>query len=259
MKKIFTLSLITFLFLPAFSYAQTANMSDVIINEIAWMGSKTSANDEWIELKNTTDQDINLTGWTLTSNGSLKITLKGFIEAQGFFLMERTDDNSVPDIPADMLYTGALSNTGQSLTLSDTSHTIINQINFSKHWPAGNNTTKQTMEKTATGWQSSKNSGGTPKMVNKTVAVKVIQPPPTTIPQPTPTEPLPSTKKTDNTYLSALSESIKPDNSNVLSNTLDDQNSSNPWFLFLIALGISMFAAITILLLKLKVFRKLNI
>jgi len=35
----------------------------IVINEIAWMGTENSANDEWIELYS--DQQVNLTGWIL--------------------------------------------------------------------------------------------------------------------------------------------------------------------------------------------------
>jgi len=40
----------------------------VIINELMWSGSSISANDEWIELYNNTDEDIDLSGWQITKN-----------------------------------------------------------------------------------------------------------------------------------------------------------------------------------------------
>lgn len=50
------------------------NSREVIINELMWMGSKARGqNDEWIELKNTTDQDIDLSDWQFSkkkSNGT---------------------------------------------------------------------------------------------------------------------------------------------------------------------------------------------
>ena len=39
------------LFFIAFA-SQAANSLDVVINEVAWMGTVNSANDEWIELYN---------------------------------------------------------------------------------------------------------------------------------------------------------------------------------------------------------------
>jgi hypothetical protein len=45
--------------------AQEAPALDIVLNELAWMGTLTSANDEWIELHNTTGSAIDLAGWTL--------------------------------------------------------------------------------------------------------------------------------------------------------------------------------------------------
>lgn len=190
-KKI--LLLFPLLLIPGACQAIVQNLGNVVINEIAWMGSKTSANDEWMELKNTTNQDINLAGWTLKSvDEKIKITLKGFVVAQGYFLMERTDDNSLPTIPADMLYTGALNNNGQYLKLYDSSNNVIDQANFPAKWPAGDNTTKQTMERSDGGWQTSKNEGGTPRAQNSPGAARITQPSQDPMPAPAP-NPTPQT------------------------------------------------------------------
>ena len=42
------------------------NEADVRINEVAWMGTLVSSNDEWIELYNTGSNEIDLSGWVLT-------------------------------------------------------------------------------------------------------------------------------------------------------------------------------------------------
>ncbi len=157
---------------PIFS-SGTAN--EVVINEIAWMGTSVSANDEWLELKNNTDQEIDLTGWALkAADGTPEIALSGTIPAQGYFLLERTDDSSVPDIAADLIYTGALSNGGENLELRDAQGNLVDSVNCSDSWFAGNNTTKQTMERKnpqvagndSANWQTSQEPGGTPKARN---------------------------------------------------------------------------------------------
>ncbi len=147
---------------PAFS------SNNIIINEIAWMGTDISASDEWIELYNPTNQEVDLTGWIIkAADGTPKITLSGKIAAGGYFLLERTNDESAPETPADQIYTGALSNNGEALELYDAQSNLIEQVNFSDGWPAGDNNTKQTMErKDAIGWQASQNAGGTPKAKN---------------------------------------------------------------------------------------------
>lgn len=42
----------------------------IILNELAWAGSSNSSQDEWIELKNMTDAEIDITGWQLTKDTS---------------------------------------------------------------------------------------------------------------------------------------------------------------------------------------------
>ena len=88
--------------------APQASPLDVVVSEIAWMGTTTSYNDEWIELYNTTTSPITLTGWTLSAaDGSPGISLSGVIPAKGYFLLERGDDDeSVPGVPADLFYGG---------------------------------------------------------------------------------------------------------------------------------------------------------
>ncbi len=147
---------------------QAANSLEVIINEIAWMGGESSYNDEWGELYNNSDSPINLEGWILkATDGTPKINLTGTIAGKSFYLLERTDDNTVPDIPADQIYTGALGNIGERLELYDGSGNLIDLVDCSSGWFAGDNKTKQTMEKVGSeNWQMSQNPGGTPKAKN---------------------------------------------------------------------------------------------
>lgn len=151
-----------------FALSAGALESSVVINEIAWMGTTNSANDEWIELYNPTDTAVNLDNWTLKStDDNLKINLKGTIAAKGFFLLERTDDSSVPDVAADLIYTGALNNQGTNLKLFDSNNKLIDEVDDSSGWLGGDNETKQTAErKIDASWQTSQNPGGTPKKEN---------------------------------------------------------------------------------------------
>lgn len=159
--------------LPVFA----ANSLDVIINEIAWMGSNISPNDEWIELYNNTEREIDLEDWILKAeDGSPEIKLKGVIPAHSFYLLERSDDNTIPEIPADLIYKGSLKNSGEDLKLFNKSGNLIDRVNCKLGWFAGNNRTKQTMERKnprSSGsdfknWQESQESGGTPKSINST-------------------------------------------------------------------------------------------
>ena len=43
-------------------------MPKVVINEVMWSGSSLSTDDQWIELRNTTDKDINIGKWNKKIN-----------------------------------------------------------------------------------------------------------------------------------------------------------------------------------------------
>ncbi len=121
--------------------APVANSGDVVINEVAWGGTKASFADEWIELYNTTGTTITLDGWHLVDDDDLDIALTGEIPPHGYYLIERTDDSAVSDISADWTGSfgvGGLSNTGEVLTLTDSSGTVIDTANGDGGgWPGG--------------------------------------------------------------------------------------------------------------------------
>lgn len=147
---------------------------EVVINEVAWMGTTASANSEWLELYNNTEADIDLSGWTLSaSDGTPQITLSGTIAAHGYFLLERTSDESVPTTTANQIYTGALGNAGEILSLKDQDNNLIDSLDGSAGWPAGDNDSKKTMERinplldgSTSNWSSSNLALGTPQTVN---------------------------------------------------------------------------------------------
>ena len=148
----------------------------IIFNEVAWMGTLESANDEWIELKNISGGEVNLTGWQLLDKEQqIKIIFdsKDRASVGGFYLLERTDDDSVPRIAADFVYTGGLNNTNEALYLFDENCQLQDEIEAFPDWPAGDNSSKRTMErKSNLGWQASVRSGGTPKRENSSGYIK---------------------------------------------------------------------------------------
>lgn len=115
--------------------------SEVVINEVAWGGSREDPTGEWIELLNTSDRAISLEGWCLvSSDGSPDILLQGTISPSGFYLLERDDDEAVPDIDADLIYCGALRDDGEALRLLDPTERIVDTANQEEdRWPAGTN------------------------------------------------------------------------------------------------------------------------
>ena len=121
----------------------------VIINEVAWAGTKANEGHEWIELYNPGSADIDINGWTLASSDSTpSIILTGTILAGGYYLLERDTDNAVFDITADFIYSGALSNLGESLLLSDNFGASVDAANQDGGaWPSGSQSTFGTMER----------------------------------------------------------------------------------------------------------------
>lgn len=125
---------------------------EIIISEVAWAGTKANEGHEWIELYNPGINDVDLTNWTLSSSDSTPtINLSGVITAGGYMLLERDTDNAVFDIPANLVYSGALSNIGETLFLRDSLNNLIDSANGGGGpWPAGSATTFGTMERLIT-------------------------------------------------------------------------------------------------------------
>ncbi|MBM4177703.1 hypothetical protein FJ208_02795, partial [Candidatus Gribaldobacteria bacterium] len=125
--------------------SQAAKQNKVIFNEIAWMGSTNSVNDEWLELKNIQNNLVNLDGWQIINQKEkIKIALTGNLGAGSFLLLERTDDNSAPKEKADLIYTGAIANTDEGLFLFSPSCVLEDKILANPYFPAGDNYLKKT-------------------------------------------------------------------------------------------------------------------
>src|SRR3989338_8252749 len=69
--------------------AFAAESGSVVVNEVAWAGSSDNSNDEWIELYNSTNQAVDLSGWYIEDDGSTKYQIaSGSVAAHGYFLIE---------------------------------------------------------------------------------------------------------------------------------------------------------------------------
>ncbi len=182
-------------------HTTTPSPLTVVINEVAWGGTAASSADEWLELSNTTDQTISLDGWVITSTNGLHIPLDGTtIAPNGYYLIERTDDNAISDIAADLVasFGSGLVNSGDTLFLS-TGGVVIDTANEDGGpWSGGTGTPDYTsMERldsllpdTDTNWDSNDtiirngqnaNGGpinGTPKQANSTTFPPPPPPPP---------------------------------------------------------------------------------
>ena len=142
----------------------------VIINEVSWMGTKESSNNEWIELKNISNDSISISNYqVLDKEKQIKIIFsQDTILAGEFYLLERTDDSSVPDISADHIYTGALNNTNETIYLFDNNCLLQDEVEADPDWPAGDKDENKSMERgNDLSWHTySGQDMGTPKSEN---------------------------------------------------------------------------------------------
>ncbi|HDP97788.1 MAG TPA: T9SS type A sorting domain-containing protein [bacterium] len=168
---------------------------DVVINELMWMGSTSSSVDEWIELRNMTGFNIDLSGWQLTRKSSgnevfmLEIT-SGSIPANGFFLISNYDEanSQIAVIPDLVDASVSLSNTQLQIKLYDGQWDggglLIDTADDGVGAPAaGDNTNKYSMMRTdppgdgtlpenwftanlAIGWDTGATEKGTPGSAN---------------------------------------------------------------------------------------------
>lgn len=178
MYRFIALSIAIVLLTTGITYAS------IRITEISWMGSVESQFAEWFELYNDGTDSVNLVGWELYEDGGgqLVFTLTKSIPAQGYLLVERTTATSPDPVPGINDESGSFggsgfANTGESLILKDLQGTIVQTLDFSSGWPAGDTTTKQTMQWDGTKWVT---ANATPKAPLQTLGGDTTTVPPQT-------------------------------------------------------------------------------
>jgi len=149
MVQVGLLGLGVFALVPGIDTVKAAAPGAVVINEVAWAGSADSANDEWIELYNTTGAAVDLAGWKLKDDGVVAFTFPAgaTIAANGYALIEDSEA-AVANVTADFIYNMSLANAGDALQLIDGSAAIIDTVNGSGGaWYFGSSGTYATMER----------------------------------------------------------------------------------------------------------------
>lgn len=138
---------------------------DVVVNELMWMGTSLSTADEWIELRNMRDYEIDLSGWQITrKSGGIEVLMLTIpsgktIAANGYFLISnyqssssRINDSIIPDL---ITIAVTLNNSDLQIKLyKDDWTNIVNLIDTADDGigsPAvGDNTLKYSMERNDT-------------------------------------------------------------------------------------------------------------
>lgn len=153
-----------------FSTGGTPKRSLVIINEIAWMGAPSGATHEWVELRNVSSTSVDMSGWQLINeNEKLRVTFpqKSLFD-KPYILIARPATQGALGLDASLTFTGALRNSNEGLRLYDNECNLIDEVRVSPTWVAGNNASKQTMERLSDlSWGTSIPIGGTPNAPNR--------------------------------------------------------------------------------------------
>ncbi len=167
-----------FLFLGLLLSAPFLASAAVVINEIAWMGSNVDGIEstkwqyyEWIELYNSGNNPVDLTGWILSIEGKKDIPLENTISANSYYFLERSGYHAFVDISADLAtsFGTGLANSGAILILKDSVGVEMDRVDGNDNWKIGdgeiigNNTTKETAQRISSGWIT---ATATPKAVN---------------------------------------------------------------------------------------------
>lgn len=194
MKIIIALSLSLLLF-TKIATAQTVSRNDIVIDEIMADPSPQVGlpNTEWIELKNTSSDNINLSGWRIMKAISQSGAFPNYILKPDSFVIICT----ASAIPAMSVFGPAISvtnfpslnNTGDIIYISSNENKIMNAVDYTDAWykdeskKSGGWTLEMIDTKNPCGgilnWKASTdNKGGTPGKVNSADAVNPDETPP---------------------------------------------------------------------------------
>jgi len=209
--------------LCSFNINQIPLRESIIINELVWMGTANSANDEWIELRNISSGIVDLSNWQLLDQSEqIKIIFPSTarLGAGQFLLLERTNDETVSNILADIIYVGSLANQNEGLRLFDNSCQLQDEVFAQPDWPAGDNTSKRTMErKLDLTWQTSTLINGTPKQDNSNGYIVVNSGGSSNVSNTTTTVTTPTTAQTTTTTITTTT-TTKPNYPKILINEI---------------------------------------
>jgi len=209
---------------PPVSEPEKTYSSGIIINEILPAPEGPDETNEWIELYNQNETSVNLQGWRIkdAKGGTITHVFTGAVEipGKGYLVLKRPQTKIT------------LNNDEDGLSLVFPNGQVAN---FMDYTAAVKN---QSYNKTETGWKWSRlQTPGAPNTIgsntsNQTSLLKQGKS---------------DISNTSNISVAAISDALP------FSKKLNANN--NPWFLFTIAVVITIISGLTILILKLTVFR----
>lgn len=172
----------------------------IAISEVGWAGSSASTADEWLELYNPGDGDVDLSGWTIegaaTGGAALILPAGSVISASGTFLIAnyKEDDSrsTLAAVPDWVTTAVALSNSSFHMVLRDAASNTVDVAGALEAPPFAGNSgdRKASMERlypfaagdqpsswatsaTSTGFDAGAAESGTPGFFAETAAVPI--------------------------------------------------------------------------------------
>jgi competence ComEA-like helix-hairpin-helix protein len=198
--------------------------SGIYINEVLPNPEGADETEEWIELYNTNNFDVDLSGWQIKdiegTTTTHTIKQNTIISANGFLVLKRPETKIM------------LNNDSDGLNLISPDKKIIHSVNFPKA-PLG-----QSYNKTGSGWSYSTTLTQGATNILTAIIVK------------TNNKTLPNAKNSVN---NKGAEAGLADLSHAININQENKQNNNPWFLFFITLATAIILATIVLSIKLKI------
>jgi len=117
-----------------------ANRGDILVNEVQYnpLQSGADAAYEWVEIYNTHNETVKLTGWEIRDNGGSDLVPLLNISPHGFVIIAASEKFSAnfPNYVGEIVYVvdgvigNGLGNNGDSLIIKDSAGTIIDEFSY---------------------------------------------------------------------------------------------------------------------------------
>lgn len=163
-------------------FAPTARAaSSIVVNEIMYNPGTGNQLDEFVELYNPSANSLDISGWCFTEGVTLCFSSGTVIAGESYELISPDSAQTLATYTKTTIgtYTGALSNGGETLTLRDSSNSIVVSMTYddASPWPLSPDGSGHSLElknptlaeSDVANWGGSMQPGGTPGAINSLV------------------------------------------------------------------------------------------
>ncbi len=128
----------------------SAASTDVVINEMMFHAASDLDGDDYLELTNIGATAVDLSGWTIDKGVTATFPAGATIAPGGFYVLanDATQFQATYHRAANLVYTGNLSNGGETVNLKDSGGNVIDSVKYSDHdpWPTTTDGTGPSLE-----------------------------------------------------------------------------------------------------------------